>query len=168
MDVYAVEVRRPFDKGAGEMIQYVRGDLLADPAMALVNTVNCVGVMGAGIAAQFKRRYPWMFKEYQRRCRMGSVRPGHLDLHYDVGREQWLVNFPTKRHWRDASRLSDIRAGLASLRDWLLANPQVRSIAIPALGCQNGRLSWAEVQPEIESALGDLDGVDITAYEPMG
>lgn len=147
-------------------ITYKRGNLIDDPADALVNTVNCVGRMGKGIALAFKQRYPRMFAEYRRRCFLGAVVPGEMDF-YLTARGRWLVNFPTKRHWREGSRLDDIRSGLAALRAWLCSRPAVRSIAVPALGCANGGLRWVDVRPEIEAALGDLDSVDVFVYEPL-
>ncbi|MCC7352946.1 MAG: macro domain-containing protein, partial [Anaerolineae bacterium] len=141
---------------------FVRGDLFASRAKTLVNTVNCVGVMGKGVALAFKERYPNMYEEYRRQCEQGEIRPGVLRLYKDT--HPWVLNFPTKRHWRARSRLEDIEAGLRALagsyRSW-----EITSLAMPALGCGHGGLDWSDVRPLIERYLGDLD-IAIEVYEP--
>lgn len=146
------------------MIHVVRGNLFESRAEALVNTVNCVGVMGKGIAYQFKRAYPLMHEDYMRRCKRGEVRLGEITTFRENGRI--IINFPTKGHWRSSSRLEDIRTGLIALRVFLV-DQNVRSGAMPPLGCGNGGLVWAEVRAVIEEELAGLD-VDIDLYEPVG
>ena len=144
------------------------GDLLKSNAHTLVNTVNCVGVMGRGIARDFRRASPAMFEDYARRCATGNVRPGEPYL-WRPGpplAQHWVLNFPTKRHWRARSRLSDIVDGL----DWLEAHCEewgIESLAAPALGCQNGGLRWAEVGPLLLERLSRL-GVPVELYAPLG
>jgi O-acetyl-ADP-ribose deacetylase (regulator of RNase III)/uncharacterized protein YwgA len=140
------------------------GNLLASSAQTLVNTVNCVGVMGKGVALAFKRKYPEMYKDYVRRCDRGEVRLGEPYV-YDAG-DRLIINFPTKDHWRGVSRLEDIVAGLEHLkkhyRDW-----GVRSLAVPPLGCGNGQLEWDVVGPTLHRHLSDLD-VPVELYVPHG
>lgn len=151
------------------MIQYVSGDILADAAEALVNTVNTVGVMGKGIALQFKRRFPGNFKAYKDAVEAGHVEPGTMFV-WHTGRldnPQYVINFPTKRHWRARSQLTDIESGLAEL-ERTVQKLGLRSIAVPPLGCGNGGLDWEVVRPLIESYLAGLEGVDVRVYEPVG
>lgn len=148
-------------------VRYVEGDLLRDEAEALVNPVNCVGVMGKGLALRFKRAWPEYFTAYRMACEAGSLKPGTL-LVLDRGHGQaprYLVCFPTKRHWRDPSRLEDIDAGLSALAREVVARG-IRSIAVPALGCGLGGLGWPDVRERIEAALGPLAGVDVRVYGP--
>lgn len=151
------------------MIEFTCGDLLKDESDVLVNTVNCVGVMGRGIALQFKKSFPENFKAYAAACKRGEVRPGLLFI-YDTGDltpPRYIVNFPTKRHWKGKSRIDDIETGLVELREFLLrVKPQ--SIAIPPLGAGLGGLEWPVVRKSIESALSDLGHVRIRVYEPKG
>lgn len=143
------------------------GDMLRSTAQTLVNTVNCVGVMGKGIALDFRRAYPQMFEDYARRCAAGEVQPGRPYLWWSSSPDQhWILNFPTKRHWRARSRMSDIVEGL----DWLEAHCEewrIESLAVPALGCQNGGLRWAEVGPLLYERLGRL-GIPVELYAPLG
>jgi O-acetyl-ADP-ribose deacetylase (regulator of RNase III) len=129
------------------MIIETAGNLLHDDAQALVNTVNTVGVMGKGLALQFKRAFPENFTTYARACRDGRVRPGHI-LAVPAGDGRWILNFPTKRHWRQPSRLEDIADGLDDLVR-VIEELGLRSIAVPPLGCGNGRLPWTTVRPLI-------------------
>lgn len=144
-------------------IQYVTGDLLADDADVLVNPVNCVGVMGAGLALAFKRAYPAMFREYAALCAAGSVVPGKVCAH-DIG-DRMVVNLPTKRHWRDPSRLDDVRAGLEALAVWLGSRPSPPTVALPAVGCGLGGLPWSSVRPIIETTMGPLSA-QVRVYLP--
>lgn len=149
------------------MIEYRRGDLLADDSEALVNAVNCVGVMGAGVALAFERRFPENFRAYAAACRRNAVEPGRMFV-FETGTPtppRYLVNFPTKRHWRDASRMEDIVAGMYRLREEVRARA-IRSVALPALGCGLGGLPWPEVRAVIEDGLEGLEGVRVTVYRP--
>ena len=150
-------------------IDYRTGDLLAADAEALVNTVNCVGVMGKGIALQFKKAFPDNFKEYSIACERNEVQPGHMfvsDTGRLDGKPKYIINFPTKRHWRARSRLSDVEAGLADLAEQI-RKQDIRSIAMPALGCGHGGLEWKKVRSLIERKLGDLsDEVRVVVFEP--
>lgn len=150
------------------MIEYTTGNLLDADADALVNTVNCVGVMGKGIALQFKQAYPAMFKAYRKAALAGEVQPGVLhvvSVTGAAGREQLVVNFPTKRHWREKSRLEDVDAGLVTLRA-LIGERHLASIALPPLGAGNGGLEWETVRKRIEHRLSDLKDVRVLVYEP--
>jgi O-acetyl-ADP-ribose deacetylase (regulator of RNase III) len=136
------------------VITYVRGSLFTSPAPVLVNTVNLVGVMGKGIAKEFKEIFPEMFREYQELCESNVLQIG--TLHYWRGPGKSVLNFPTKRHWRAKSKIEDIQAGLSAF----VANYDrfsIRSIAFPQLGCGNGELDWErQVRPEMEKYLGPL------------
>ncbi len=150
------------------MIREVEGgSLLGANVEAVVNPVNCVGVMGAGLAAQFRHHYPFNYADYQFACRSGEVVPGCMFLHerrrLDLPR--LIINFPTKNHWRDKSRLEDIASGLQSLLS-VLKDREIRSVAVPALGCGLGGLGWDDVRPLIVGVLGDLDKVEVLLYPP--
>lgn len=147
------------------MIEFVRGNLFESSAEALVNTVNCVGIMGKGIAYQFRRAYPNMHADYVARCKRGDVRLGQVYGYKEGGK--LIVNFPTKQHWKSNSRLPDIASGLQSLRE-LIEAERIASIALPPLGCGNGGLDWREVKPVIEEALWGIEGVAIQVFEPAG
>lgn len=149
------------------MIRFKTGDVLTEDVEALVNTVNCVGVMGRGLALQFKRRFPENFRAYSKACQQDDVRPGRMFV-VPTGlltNPRYIVNFPTKRHWRGRSRLEDIDAGLADLARWIREG-DVRSIAIPALGTGLGGLEWSAVRQRIERALDGVAGVEVTVFEP--
>ncbi|WP_339087153.1 type II toxin-antitoxin system antitoxin DNA ADP-ribosyl glycohydrolase DarG [Shewanella chilikensis] len=149
------------------MISYTTGNLLDADVEALVNTVNTVGVMGKGIALMFKERFPANMTAYAKACKDGEVQTGRMFV-TETGElmgPRWIVNFPTKQHWRAKSRMEWIIDGLADLRRFIEDN-QVGSIAIPPLGAGNGGLKWLDVKPHIEQALGDLEGVEIVVYEP--
>lgn len=149
------------------MICYVRGDILKAESEALVNAVNCVGVMGRGIALEFKKAFPDNFRAYADACRRGEVRPGRLFVFYRgyLTMPRYIINFPTKRHWRDKSRIEDIEAGLAALVQEACSR-RIRSIAIPPLGSGLGGLNWAEVRWRIEASLRDLPEVEVLVFEP--
>lgn len=149
------------------MIIRADGDLLAADVDALVNTVNCVGVMGKGIALQFKRRYPDVFKQYERACQAGEVQIGRMLVipTHQMSGPRWVIHFPTKKHWRSPSKLEYIDAGLADLRK-TIEDLELTSIAIPPLGAGNGGLDWATVQPRIEAALAECPDVDVHLYAP--
>ena len=149
------------------MISYIHDDIFNANAEALVNTVNCVGVMGRGIALQFKKRFPENFTEYERACKRHEIVPGKMFV-YPTGNmlnPRFIINFPTKRHWRGASRLEDIETGLSALKETIIAN-NIKSIAIPPLGAGLGKLDWNIVKSKIETALQDLSDVEIMVYEP--
>jgi O-acetyl-ADP-ribose deacetylase (regulator of RNase III) len=151
------------------MITLIRGNILEAGTEALVNTVNTVGVMGKGIALQFKRAFPENFLVYQRACERGEVQPGKV-LVFETGwvsPPRYIINFPTKRHWRSPSYLEDIEAGLCSLVEEIEAL-KIRSIAIPPLGCGLGGLDWDTVRPLIERTLASLENVDVRLYGPEG
>jgi O-acetyl-ADP-ribose deacetylase (regulator of RNase III) len=149
------------------MMEFKTGDILESRAEALVNTVNCVGVMGRGIALQFKNKFPANFKAYEAACERGEVQPGRMFV-YSTGwvtGPRYIINFPTKRHWRGKSRIEDIEAGLAALRREI-EERKIRSIAIPPLGAGLGGLDWKQVRPQIERELRSLDDVQVTVFEP--
>ncbi len=151
------------------MIEYRRGDILREDAEALVNTVNCVGVMGRGIALQFKDAYPENFKAYEIACKNKEVQPGRM-LVFDIGQltnPRYIINFPTKRHWREKSRMEDIDAGLKALVD-TIQQYNIHSIAIPPLGSGLGGLDWTDVKPRIKAILQPLSDVHVFIYEPQG
>ena len=151
------------------MIEYTQGDILKCEAEALVNTVNCVGVMGRGIALQFKNQFPANFKAYAAACKRQEIQPGRMFV-FETGEltpPRYIINFPTKRHWRGKSRLEDIESGLATLVA-VIRERGIRSIAIPPLGSGLGGLDWAQVRPRIEAALRELEDVRVIVFEPGG
>ena len=152
------------------MIDYKTGDVLSEKAEALVNTVNCVGVMGRGVALQFKKAFPDNFKAYAKACQAGEVQPGRMFV-FETKRldnPRYIINFPTKRHWRGKSRIADIESGLTALAGEIRARG-ISSIALPPLGSGLGGLEWPEVRSQIESALGELaSAVSIVVFEPDG
>src|SRR6266850_4231018 len=132
------------------MIELKRGDILEAKADALVNTVNCVGVMGRGIALQFRKAFPENFKVYEAACERKEVEPGTM-LVFETGRltgPRYIINFPTKRHWKGKSRMEDIDAGLPALVEEIKKRG-IRSVAVPPLGCGLGGLNWNDVRPRI-------------------
>ena len=151
------------------MLQYKTGDILTEETEALVNTVNCVGAMGRGIALQFKNAFPDNFKAYAEACKRQEVQPGRMFV-FDTGRltnPRYIINFPTKRHWRGKSRMEDIEAGLKALQD-VIRERNIRSLAVPPLGTGLGGLDWNEVRLRIEEALGDFNDVGIVIFQPSG
>ena len=147
------------------MINFTRGDIFAQPAEAIVNPVNCVGVMGRGLALQFKRRHPDAFLAYRHACAQGRVRPGRVFV-FDTGCDgpRWIVHFPTKRNWRDRSVIGDIEAGLRDLTA-TIARQGIRSIAIPPIGCGLGGLHWRAVRPLVTACFADMP-VPVIVLEP--
>ncbi|NMH17579.1 Appr-1-p processing protein, partial [Tepidiphilus sp. B18-69] len=151
------------------MIEFTSGDILKSEADALVNTVNCVGVMGRGIALQFKNAFPENFKAYEAACKREAVQPGRMFV-FETGQltpPRFIINFPTKRHWRGKSRIEDIEAGLVDLAR-VIREKGIHSIAIPPLGSGLGGLDWSEVRPRIERALEQLEDVHVLVFEPFG
>jgi O-acetyl-ADP-ribose deacetylase (regulator of RNase III) len=151
------------------MIEFKTGDILAENAEALVNTVNCVGIMGRGIALEFKKVWPENFRAYAAACRRHEVQPGRMFV-FETGRlthPRYIINFPTKRHWRGSSRLEDIESGLEALVTEVRKRG-IRSIALPPLGAGLGGLNWATVRTRIERAMRDLPTVRVVVFEPHG
>ena len=147
------------------MIHFTHGDIFAQPAEAIVNPVNCIGIAGAGLARQFKRRHPDAFLAYRRACAERRLRPGRMFM-FDTGRgrPRWIVHFPTKRHWRDRSAIGDIEAGLRGLAA-TLAGHGIRSVAIPPIGCGLGGLDWRAVRSLVTACLADIPGT-VIVLEP--
>ena len=150
------------------MLELVTGNLLEADTEALVNTMNTEGVMGRGIALQFKKRYPDMFGAYQRACTEGQVQPGRMHVYErrEMMNPRYIINFPTKRHWRSPSRIEDIKAGLIALSQEIRER-HIKSIAVPPLGCGNGGLDWSEVFQAIRSELASLPDVRVLVYSPV-
>ena len=149
------------------MIHFTKGNLLEAETDALVNTVNTVGVMGKGIALMLKERFPENMAAYASACKRGDVVTGKMFV-TDTGElmgPKWIINFPTKQHWRSPSKMEWIENGLIDLRN-IIIKKQIRSIAIPPLGAGHGGLKWQDVKPVIEQALTGLDDVEILVYEP--
>ena len=151
------------------MIELTQGDLLNQDAEALVNAVNCVGVMGRGIALQFRKAFPENFKVYEYACKHGKVRPGAMLVFetHRVKNPTYVINFPTKRHWRDKSRIADIESGLEALVAEV-KRLRIRTIAIPPLGCGLGGLEWPDVRPRIEKVFSSVPEVHAWLFEPEG
>ncbi|MEU9808558.1 macro domain-containing protein [Mycobacterium sp. NPDC050853] len=149
------------------MITYGDGDLLKADTQALVNTVNCVGVMGKGIALQFKRRYPDTFTAYEKACKRGEVTIGSMFLTRTGQLEgpEYVINFPTKKHWRAPSQLSYIEEGLTDLIR-VIREHNITSIAVPPLGAGNGGLDWSDVEPRLIAAFNALPDVHVVLYPP--
>ena len=151
------------------MIEFTSGDILKDDVDAIVNTVNCVGIMGRGIALQFKNAWPENFKAYEAACKREEVQPGRMFV-YEVGQlttPRYIINFPTKRHWRGKSRIEDIESGLKALVGEIRQRG-IRSIAIPPLGSGLGGLDWNDVRPRIEAAMREVPDVRVRIFEPKG
>ncbi|MCF8467812.1 MAG: macro domain-containing protein [Sneathiella sp.] len=151
------------------MIRYKTGNILDSDVEALVNTVNCVGVMGRGIALQFKKSFPQNFKAYEAACKRKEVQPGRMFV-FETGtltNPRFIINFPTKRHWRGKSRMEDIDAGLVTLAEEIRARG-IRSISIPPLGSGLGGLNWPDVRERIEASLSGLSDIDVIVFEPGG
>ena len=148
-------------------MKFTKGDLLRADTEANVNAVNCVGAMGRGIAAQFKQAYPENFKAYETACKRKEVVPGKMFI-FETGQltnPRFIVNFPTKRHWRGNSRIEDIESGLVALVAEVKGRG-IRSIAIPPLGCGLGGLDWKDVRPLIEQAFAGVRDVRALVFEP--
>jgi O-acetyl-ADP-ribose deacetylase (regulator of RNase III) len=146
------------------VIEVQKGDLFDSDAQTLVNAVNCVGVMGKGVALEFRRRFPDMYADYLERCRVGQVCLGEPYVFRGLFLP-WILNFPTKDDWRSASKLSDIVKGLRYLA-WHYKEWGVKSLAVPALGCGAGRLEWEVVGPVLYRELKALD-LDVRLYAPF-
>jgi O-acetyl-ADP-ribose deacetylase (regulator of RNase III) len=137
------------------MITYFDGTVFNTPAKAIVNTVNCVGTMGKGLALEFKLRYPDMYEEYKKQCEIKEIKIGKIKL-YEESENLWIMNFPTKMHWRNPSKMEYIEAGLKYfVKNYKKIN--IESIAFPKLGSNNGGLKWEDVKVLMEKYLNDLD-----------
>jgi O-acetyl-ADP-ribose deacetylase (regulator of RNase III) len=149
------------------MIEYVTGNLLNADAEALVNAVNTVGVMGKGIALQFRLAFPENYNFYRKACKRNEVVPGKM-LVFVTGtltNPRYIINFPTKRHWKSKSRIEDIKYGLQDLLK-VVINNQIQSIAVPPLGCGYGGLKWEDVRPMIEAAFAPVPDVKVQLFTP--
>ncbi len=151
------------------MIEITKGSLLRADAEAIVNTVNCIGHMGKGIALQFKQAFPDNFKAYAKICRAQELHPGQMFVFRTgmLGNPKFVINFPTKRHWRGNALIEDIRAGLSALVEDV-RQLGIESVAVPPLGCGLGGLDWSEVRPMIEEAFHAVPEVHVLLYEPRG
>jgi O-acetyl-ADP-ribose deacetylase (regulator of RNase III) len=150
------------------MIYKAEGDLLGTDAEALVNTVNTVGVMGKGIALQFKQAFPDNYAAYEAACKRGEVELGKMFVfHRNTSNPRIIINFPTKGHWRGKSRIEDIESGLRALIE-VIKKEKIRSIAVPPLGCGNGGLRWDDVRPRIERAFAEVPTVAVQLFDPEG
>jgi len=149
------------------MITYTQGNLLDADVEAVVNTVNTVGVMGKGIALMFKEAFPENYKAYEAAAKRKEIRIGHMFVteRRELIGPRWIVNFPTKKHWRQPAKIEWIVEGMRDLKR-VIIEKQIRSIAVPPLGCGNGGLDWNDVRPKIEATLKELQDVKIIAYEP--
>lgn len=150
-----------------EMMRFTQGNLLDANVEAVVNAVNTVGVMGKGIALMFKERFPKNYREYVAASKVGEIRIGEMFVSAteESTGPRWVINFPTKKHWRHPARIEWVREGLVALNK-VIRDKQIKSIAIPALGCGNGGLNWSDVRPVIQQYLSDLTEVEIIVYEP--
>lgn len=151
------------------MIKFVTGNLLDAKVDALVNTVNTAGVMGKGLALQFKKAFPANSKAYEAACKQGEVQIGKMFV-FDAGGivlPRYIINFPTKKHWRSPSKLEYVEQGLGDLIE-VIRDRQIRSIAIPPLGAGLGGLDWRKVRSVIERALSTLSDVEVLVFEPNG
>ena len=148
-------------------MKFLTGNLLEARVEALVNTVNTVGVMGKGIALMFKEAFPENFRAYEFACKHREIRVGKMFVTENpvFDGPRWIINFPTKKHWRQPTRIEWVTDGLKDLRR-VLEEKHIRSVALPPLGSGNGGLEWREVRTEIERALGDVTGVEILVFEP--
>ena len=149
------------------MIEYKTGDIFANDAQAIVNTVNCVGVMGRGLALQYKNKYPQNFKEYAKACKEEIVVPGKMFVHQtgQLTNPKYIINFPTKRHWRANSKIEDIQSGLDDLTK-VINKLNIKSISIPPLGSGLGGLNWQTVKQQIEKKLSNID-CKVVVFEPL-
>ncbi|MBI5064507.1 MAG: macro domain-containing protein [Desulfatitalea sp.] len=151
------------------MIHAADGNLLEANVEALVNTVNCVGIMGKGIALQFKQAFPENFTSYAKACKTGDVRLGRMFVYptHSLFNPKFIVNFPTKQHWKSKSKLQDVRAGLEALIR-VVKKYEIKSIAVPPLGSGLGGLNWPDVKRLILAAFDSLPDVEVHLYEPKG
>lgn len=147
-------------------IERANGNLLGAEVDALVNPVNTAGVMGKGLALQFKMAFPETFASYERACKAGAVITGHMHIVKRQGSPRFIINFPTKRHWRQPSKLEYVHDGLRDLVAHV-GTLGIQSIAVPPLGCGNGGLDWASVRPLIVAAFAGLPDLRVLLFEPV-
>ena len=149
-------------------MHFTQGNLLDAKVEAVVNTVNTVGVMGKGIALMFKERFPKNYREYVAASKVGAIQIGKMFVSAtdELSGPKWVINFPTKKHWRNPSKIEWVREGLVALNK-VIRDKHIKSIAIPPLGCGNGGLNWSDVRPLIQEYLADLTDVEIIVYEPI-
>lgn len=148
-------------------IELGTGNLLSADVDALVNTVNTQGVMGKGLALQFKKAFPEAFASYEQACKNGEISTGHMHVVRRLASPCYIINFPTKKHWRNPSKLEYIQTGLVDLMEQVRALG-IQSIAMPPLGCGHGGLVWSEVRPLIEEAFASAPEVRVVLYAPAG
>lgn len=148
------------------MIKFVQGDIFQSQCEAIVNPVNCVGVMGAGLALAFKDRFPANYDQYVVACREEKVRLGKMFITEcnGPGNLKWIINYPTKKHWKDNSKIAYVRFALFHFKH-MLRTHQIKSVAIPRLGCGKGNLDWAVVRKVLEDKLSSLTDIEIEIYE---
>jgi len=149
------------------MVTYTQGNLLEADVDAVVNTVNTVGIMGKGIALMFKEQFPRNFEAYSRACDTGEVQIGKMFVteNKELFGPRWIINFPTKTHWRVNTKIEWVEDGLRDLVR-VIREKNISSVAVPPLGCGNGGLNWQDVRPLVEEAFGALEGVNAIVYEP--
>lgn len=148
------------------MIHMVKGNIFETDAQAIVNPVNCVGVMGAGLAARFKSFYPDMFEEYKQKCSSKWLRPGRVHVWKMPNTDRYIINFPTKTHWKEPSTMNYVNAGVGALITTMKVK-NIHSVAIPALGCGLGGLQWEPVRDAIIAQFQQRAPDDIVfLYEP--
>lgn len=151
------------------MIEFVKGDIFENPSNVLVNAVNCMGAAGRGLALQFRQKFPKMFRDYQTVCRNGALRVGYIHIWQNPNPQpEWIINFPTKDHWKNPSKIEYITDGLEALVTWV-KQQKITSISIPPLGCGLGKLPWPSVRAEILKAFAEFENeqsVKIVIYQP--
>lgn len=148
------------------MLKFTEGNILEAKVEALVNTVNCVGIMGKGIALQFKENFPGNFKQYREACQHNEVKIGKMFVVRQLLDVKYIINFPTKKHWKENSKIAYIKDGLKDLKE-KISQYKIKSIAIPPLGCGLGGLNWDQIKPLMIQELSDLEDVSIHIYEPL-
>lgn len=150
------------------MIKYKQGDILSEDVEAIVNTVNCVGVMGRGLALQYKNKFPENYKIYAKACKAEEVMPGKMFVTQtgQLTNPKYIINFPTKRHWKGKSKIEDIEDGLVDLIN-VIKKYDIKSIAIPPLGSGLGGLDWSIVKSKIENTFSNIKDVNIIVYQPL-
>ncbi|MDN5014755.1 macro domain-containing protein [Streptococcus sp. SO2] len=145
------------------VIKYTQGDIFESKCQAIINTVNCEGKMGKGLAYQFKKKFPEMEQDYVKVCLKGELYPGKLHIYQE--KNFLIINFPTKNKWREKSKIEYIIIGLRKLKEEIIKKG-IKSVAIPPLGAGNGGLNWNEVKFEINRELLDMEDVVFEVYEP--